>query len=45
MLKAYKDTVDPKIIDKLQHLNHNAGITFNSKFLLDLAFRIKQDLL
>jgi hypothetical protein len=45
MLKAYKETVDPKIIEKLQHLQHVAGITFNSKFLLDLTAIMKQSLL
>lgn len=42
MLRAYKETVDPKIIDKLQHLNHVAELTFNTKFILDLANMIKQ---
>jgi hypothetical protein len=45
MLKAYKDTVDPQILDKLQYLQHSAGLTFNSKFLLDLSLIMKQGFL
>lgn len=45
MIVAYKDAVDPQILDKLQHLQHDAGITFNTKFLDDLAYMIKEGLL
>jgi hypothetical protein len=45
MMVAYKDTVDPKIIEKLQHLQHTANITFNSKFLEDLASMIKHGII
>lgn len=45
MIVAYKDAVDPKIVEKLQHLQHAANIIFNAKFLDDLAYMIKQGLL
>jgi hypothetical protein len=45
MLKAYKTQVDPKIVEKLEHLHYNAGITLNTRFLQDIANLIKQGLL
>ena len=44
LLLAYKDTVDPKIIEKLQHLK-NTNLTFNAKFLEDMLSMIKKGLL
>jgi hypothetical protein len=45
MLIAYKTQVDSKVIDKLYHLHHQAGITLNTHFLHDMANLIKHGLL
>jgi hypothetical protein len=45
MLIAYKSQVDPKIVDKLYHLHHQAGITLNTHFLHDVANLIKHGLI
>jgi hypothetical protein len=45
MLIAYKTEVDPKIIDKLTHLHHGAGISLNTHFLHDIANLLKHGLL
>jgi hypothetical protein len=45
MLIAYKTEVDPKVLEKLQYLQHGAGISFNVHFLQDIATLIKHGLL
>lgn len=40
----YRDIIDIKIIDKLKHLQHMQDLKFNTKFLDDLAYILKQGL-
>ena len=44
MIVAYRDSVDTKIIDKLKHLQYVQDLKFNTKFLEDLAYILKQGL-
>lgn len=41
MLLAYKNTVDPQVISKINYLHHEAGITMNKHFLMHIATLMK----
>jgi len=45
MLRSYKETVDDKLVDKIHHLHHTAGIKFSPHFLYEVASMIKHGLL
>lgn len=41
MLLAYRDTVDPQIIPKFQHLQNNVGLSFTNNFseMINILFK------
>jgi hypothetical protein len=44
MILAYRETVDPYIIQKLQHLHYNVGVALNPHFINEVVNYIKTTL-